>query len=220
MNEEKTTIRLAIVDDRSVSVDNLRRAVSDKEDVALAFTATNGMDLQEQMDIHAAPDVVLLDVEMPLKDGYKTAQWLRQYHPDVLIIAISIFAEPAVVSGMIRSGAHGFLPKGSPSHTVYHAIKEVVATGMLRNAFSDAAPAVSPANLNSGMRPETLTDRQIELLHLCDSDDTFEVIAGKMCLSVHTVKRYASEMYHLFGVHSRPALLRETRRLGLLPLNK
>ncbi|MFB2118441.1 response regulator [Parapedobacter sp. 2B3] len=220
MNEEQTKIRLAIVDDRSVSVDNLRRAVSDKQDVVLSFTATNGIDLQEQMDIHGAPDVILLDVEMPLKDGYKTAQWLRQYYPDVRIIAISIFAEPAVVSGMIRSGAHGFLPKGSPSSMVYSAIKEVVERGVLRNAYADGEPSVAPANPDGGMRPETLTVRQIELMHLCDSDDTFEVIADKMCLSVHTVKRYASEMYHLFGVHSRPALLREARRLGLLPLDK
>jgi len=220
MNEREKIIRVAVVDDRSLSVDNLRRAVRDRADMELVFTATNGVDLQEQMEIHGAPDVLLLDVEMPVMDGYKTAQWLRQAHPGVRIIAVSIFADPQVVDGMLRSGAHGFLEKGASSDTVYHALKEVAAAGTLMNEFVSDEQLAAAAAMDAGHGPESLTDRQIELLHLCDSDDTFEVVADKMCLSVHTVKRYASELYSRFGVHSRTALMREARRVGLLPMNK
>lgn len=220
MNEHEKDIRLAVVDDRSLSVDNIRRAVRGKADITLVFTATNGIDLQEQIEIHGAPDILLLDVEMPVMDGYKTAQWLRQTHPGVRIIAVSIFADPEVVDGMLRSGAHGFLEKGASSDTVYHAIKEVAEKGVLKNEFVSDEQLTAAASMDAGQGPESLTDRQIELLHLCDSDDTFEVVADKMCLSVHTVKRYASELYNRFGVHSRTALMREARRVGLLPVNK
>jgi len=150
-------------------------------------------------------------------NGYQTARWLGQHHPDVRIIAVSIIANPEAVEGMLRSGAHGFLPKGSAAQAVYESVREVAAEGVLYNAYVSSETMAAAA---TGRGREALTDRQLELLHCCDSDDTFEAIADKMHLSVHTAKRYASELYRFFGVHSRAAVLHEARRLGLLPVDK
>lgn len=207
------------MDDRPLSIDNLVRGFQSSSDIHVLFTAANGIDMQELLLEHGPPHVVVLDVEMPRMNGYQTARWLRLHHPQVRILAISALPVPGVVYGMLRSGAHGLLPKGLASRTACEAVLEVVREGVLLNEHvtNEMLEAVALADAAPGL--ESLSPRQLELLRLSNSDDTYELIADKMCLSVHTVKRYASELNQLFGVHSRSALLLEARKIGLLPLD-
>lgn len=219
MNPSNPPIRVAIVEDRPISLQNLKRMFSTQSTIQVLFDASNGKALQAGISRDGCPDVVLLDVAMPEMDGYATARWLREFYPKVRIITSSYYTEPDLIKRMLGCGAHGYLPKESATEEVCRAVREVIEKGVLLNEYVSAEMLREVDARTSPYEVEQLNDRQVELLRLLCSDDVYEVIADKMRLSIHTVKRYASELNAIFGVHSRPALLTEARRLGLLPID-
>lgn len=217
MNTLPNPLLVAIVDDRPISVQNLTRILSEPSDIQLLFTATDSLSVPKKIAEHGCPHVVLLDVEMPGMSGYNTAHWLREHHPEVHVIALSYYTDRDMIMRMLHCGALGFLPKESASHEIHLALREVVKQGILVNEYVSAEMWNRVHARNEPYEVENLTARERELLVCLSSNDTYERIAGKMNLSVHTVKRYASELNHIFGVQSRAALVSEARRLRLIP---
>ncbi len=222
MNMENRRLKLAIVDDRGLFMETLANALAGYPDLEISFTAVNGLAMQQEIERHGPPDVVLLDVEMPVMNGYATAGWLAQRYPQARILALSLYEDEAVVRLMLLRGAHGFLLKGTDTRTIHEAVQAVHRHGVLTNAY--VTPRLlrevdRPPPLDKLPGPEDLRDRHFRLLEHIQTDDTYEGIADKLCLSEATVKGYADELYKALGVHSRAAAVQQARRLGLLPLD-
>lgn len=223
--DENKPLRLAIVDDSRRWVDNLSRALCPYPGMEVVFTARNGAEMQERIAETGPPDVAILDVEMPVLNGYETARWLARHHPGTRILTFSAYEDEDVVQEMLRRNVHGFLVKGMDPGIIHEAIRTVHRHGILINEH------ITPQmvkRIDSESRQDTypleetgitaLRERHYRLLPYLDTDDAYKGIADKLCVSVATVKGYADELYKALGVHSRAAAVREARRLGLLPL--
>lgn len=213
MEEPNNSIRIAIIDDHILFRQQQAVRLHHSNGIDVIFEASNGVEMQEKITQFGLPDAILMDIEMPVMNGYQSTRWLAEHHPKVKVIACSLFHHAEVVAAMYRCGAHGFLQKGIATHDIISTLQEVITSPVPNHSEENADVKQEIKAI------ELLSERQLQLLLLCDSDDTYETIACKMKLSIHTTKRYGSELYKIFGVHSRPALLREARKMGLLPLH-
>src|ERR1700722_45992 len=107
----QTTISIAIVDDHPLFRDGPSNLLREFEHIQILFEARNGIDMQEQVRRHGVPDIVLMDINMPVMDGHEAAGWLKQHHPAVYVLALSMYEDDLNIIRMLRRGATGYILK-------------------------------------------------------------------------------------------------------------
>ena len=110
---ENKVISIAVVDDHTLFRHGISSLLSEYEDIKIVFDAANGVDMQEKIKKYPLPQVILMDITMPVMDGYETTKWLKQNHPDVKVLALSMFEEDKPIIGMLKAGAGGYMLKQS-----------------------------------------------------------------------------------------------------------
>lgn len=121
----KLPIRLAIVDDHILFRKGLQALLNGFKDIEVLFEAGDGQELLERLDLPGnTPDVVLLDLQMPVLDGLQTTRLLRVQYPQLRIIIISMHDEPELIESLLHEGAHGYLLKNANPEEVRDAILE------------------------------------------------------------------------------------------------
>ncbi|SDF83791.1 Response regulator receiver domain-containing protein, partial [Mucilaginibacter pineti] len=115
-------VNIAIVDDHTLFRQGLARLLSESGVINVLFDADNGADMIQKLSAHPLPDVILMDITMPLMDGYETTKWLKQNHPDVKVLALSMFEEDKPIIGMLKAGAGGYMLKQSKAADLVSAI--------------------------------------------------------------------------------------------------
>ncbi|UOQ76275.1 response regulator transcription factor [Hymenobacter sp. 5516J-16] len=120
-----TTIRLAVVDDHILFRKGLRALISGFPGMEVLFEAGDGQELLERLDQGNMPDVVLMDLQMPVLDGLQTVRLLRAQYPQVRAIIISMHDEPELIDSLRAEGAHGYLLKNASPEEVRGAIQSV-----------------------------------------------------------------------------------------------
>lgn len=201
-------IHIAIVDDHTLFRQGLRSLLSEYREIGVTFEASNGMEMKERMAGGALPDVILLDISMPVMDGYESAQWLKQHHPAVQILALSTFEDDKPIIKMLKSGAGGYLLKESRISDVVYAIKVIHDQGYFINELVSIKMLRSiQGNSGTGSLPVPLSDNETRFLQLCCSELTYKEIAGEMNLSPHTIDNYRQELFEKFAIRSRTGLV-------------
>src|SRR6202000_3446012 len=104
---EPPKIRIAIVDDHALLRNGVAALMREFEELQVLFEADNAKQFQEKIKQHPLPDVVLMDINMPVMDGYATTGWLKTNYPTVKVLALSMFGDDKAVINMIRNGACG-----------------------------------------------------------------------------------------------------------------
>ncbi|UYZ65092.1 response regulator [Hymenobacter weizhouensis] len=120
------TIRLAVVDDHILFRKGLRALISGFSGMEALFEAGDGQELLEHLDQGRVPDVVLMDLQMPVLDGLQTVRLLRAQYPHVRVIIISMHDEPELIDSLRAEGAHGYLLKNASPEEVRGAILTVM----------------------------------------------------------------------------------------------
>ncbi|GAB2776736.1 DNA-binding NarL/FixJ family response regulator [Hymenobacter luteus] len=121
-----TTIRLAVVDDHILFRKGLRALISGFPGMEVLFEAGDGQELLERLDQGVIPDVILMDLQMPVLDGLQTVRLLRAQYPQVRSIIISMHDEPELIDSLRAEGAHGYLLKNASPEEVRGAIHSVI----------------------------------------------------------------------------------------------
>ncbi|OUJ73279.1 response regulator [Hymenobacter crusticola] len=119
-------IRLAVVDDHILFRKGLRALLSGFPGIEVIFEAGDGQELLERLDQGSTPDVVLMDLQMPVLDGLQTTRLLRVQYPHVRIIIISMHDEPELIENLMQEGAHGYLLKNANPDEVRSAILKAI----------------------------------------------------------------------------------------------
>lgn len=119
-------IRLAVVDDHILFRKGLRALISGFPGMEVLFEAGDGQELLERLDQGTIPDVVLMDLQMPVLDGLQTVRLLRAQYPQVRSIIISMHDEPELIDSLRAEGAHGYLLKNASPEEVRRAIQSVI----------------------------------------------------------------------------------------------
>jgi two-component system, NarL family, invasion response regulator UvrY len=205
--------KLAIVDDHKLFRDGLTELINGFNEYKIIIEADNGADFIKQLDQRGIPDVVLLDINMKEMDGYQTAAWLKEHHPEVRVLALSMYENENAIIRMLKAGARGYVLKDIRKKELKEALASLVSkgyyytemiTGRLIHVVStldDARPGQSVKELVS------MTDREIEFLKLACTELTYKDIAERMNLSSHTIDGYRDALFEKLNVKSRIGLV-------------
>lgn len=185
----KNPIKLAVVDDQHLFRQGLISLLGEFEDLTMEIEAANGSELLEQLKTKK-PDVVILDLEMPVMDGIETTINLQKKYPDLKVLILTMHNEEEIILHLIEKGAHGFLLKDNQIETIVDAIYAVMENGYY---FNDHVSKVMVRGLmnNQKIKPgfvdAGLSEREIEVVKLICKEFTNKEIAEKLFISVRTV---------------------------------
>jgi DNA-binding NarL/FixJ family response regulator len=201
MQAEK--ILIAIVDDHTLFRDGVASLMGEFEELQVVFEAENGEHMQQMLAKHPLPQVILMDINMPVMDGYLATKWIKDHHPQIRVLALSMFEDDKAVIRMIKSGAGGYVLKESKPRELLEAIKiinnkgvyinELVSGKLIRTIAEDGSP--------------DLSRKEFEFLRLCCSELTYKEIADKMFVSPRTVDNYRESLFQKLSVKTRTGLV-------------
>src|SRR5688572_18157816 len=187
------------------------------------FEADNGEDFIKKLKNNQVPDVVLLDINMPKKDGYDTAQWLKQNHPDTKILALSMYDDENSIIRMLKNGAKGYILKDTHPSELKSAIEALVTKGFY---YSEMVTGKLIHTINTIDNPGNtilnmlnLNAREIEFLKLSATEMTYKEIADKMSLSPRTIDGYRDDLFEKLKVKSRIGLVIFAIKHGIASVN-
>jgi two-component system, NarL family, response regulator LiaR len=208
------TIKVLIVDDHSVVRQGLRMFLGADPEFEIIGEARDGAEaLKMAGDLH--PDVVLMDLIMPVMDGIHATAAIRRELPDIEVVALTSVLEDNIVIDAVRAGAIGYLPKDTEAHELRRAIK-AAAAGQVQ-----LPPEVAKRLLREVRTPEKsseqLTEREIEVLKLLARGRSNKEISLDLCIGEQTVKTHVSHILNKLGVPSRTQAALFAIRTGLAP---
>lgn len=200
---------IAIVDDHELLRNGLRGIIDAFEDYNVIMEAPNGAEfisLIEQKKI--IPQIILLDINMPVMDGFETGAWIKKNLPDSKILVLSMLNSEEAVLRMLKNGANGYILKDSKPQILRQALDDI------RNYGIHANDMISIQLLSKIQHSEkkitasvSLTQREIEFLLLSASDLTYKDIAEKMNLNPKTIENYRESLFQKLQVKSRVGLV-------------
>jgi two-component system invasion response regulator UvrY len=217
MTDINYKIKVALADDHQLLRNALAALIDGFGDCKVIFQASNGKDFIEQMP-SLKPDVAILDLNMPEKDGYETAQFLQKNHPEVLVLMLTMYDSELSLIRLLQAGVKGFLKKDIHPSELNFAIHSVFqsgyyysnhTTGKLVNLFRKNNEA--KLNLQNVM----LSDNELFFLKLACSDLTYKEIAQKMSLNPRSVDNLRDQLFIKLDVKSRVGLAMVAIRNGI-----
>ena len=190
---------VAIVDDHQLIRSGLRLLIEGFENYTILFEAENGSEaLHYLRRSESYPDVVLMDIGMPVMDGFETTAILTEF-PAIKVIALSVYDDDATISRMMESGAHAYLLKDASTNEVKETLDEVERKGY---SYSDRViNSIMQAKEHAiqqktSRRPiDHLSERERTFITLCCSELTYKEIADKMEVSQRTVDGYRESVF-------------------------
>jgi two-component system, NarL family, response regulator LiaR len=212
-SEGKMTIKVMIVDDHDVVRQGLKMYLSLDPELEIAGEAENGEDAL-RLSRQICPDVILMDLLMPIMDGITAIAEIRQALPDTEIIALTSVLEDASVVGAVRAGAIGYLLKDTKAEELCRAIK-AAAAGQVQ--LSPQAAARLMREVKAPQSPEKLTEREIDVLRLLALGRSNKEIALELNIGEKTVKTHVSSVLAKLDVPSRTQAALYAVRIGLVP---
>ncbi len=219
-------ITIALADDHQLVRKGIRMLLENIKEFKVVTEAANGKDLIGNIAaLPKLPDLVLVDVNMPIMDGHETVSTLRASYPDLRIIALSVSDELTVIREMIRLGANAYLFKDSTPELFRKVLMEVYAKGFFYDKqvidsllLPDAAKDRNKGQEHLMLRD--LTNREKEFVHLCCSEFTYKEIAGKMGVGQRTVDGYRESVFDKLNVKSRTGIVLFAFKAGVVPMNE
>lgn len=218
MNNNNRTV--AVVDDHTMVRKGLTALVNLFPLYDVLFEAANGKELIRELQTRQGPlpDIILLDIVMPELDGFATAKWLTENHPEIKILALSTMDAETAIIRMIKNGAKGYVLKDSEPAELKRAFDEVLSLGFYYNEFV-SRKTVQSLNLLADDKTrhaaDKLTDRELSFLRLACSEKTYAEIAREMFVSERTVDGYRDTLFKKLNVTTRVGLVLYAIRNGI-----
>ncbi len=203
-------IKVAIADDHQIFRKGVILSMRPYTDIKFVMEAENGEDLLEKIP-EAAPNVILCDLKMPLKDGIDTTKQITKYFPGIRVIILTMYEDERFVGHLMDCGAAGYLLKSTDPSEINKAIHEVINTGFYLNPFVNKIlikKNYSKQKFNPSLTTEIIvTDREKEVLTLVCMEFTASEIAQKMDISSRTVEAIKDRLMERFGVKNSVGLV-------------
>lgn len=199
---------IVIVDDHILIAKALGSILANFEQFEVLYECENGLELQEKCNHkNNIPHIVLLDISMPVMDGFATAKWLKETHPEVLIMALSMQDDEQSLIKMIKCGAKGYLLKNVHPTELEKALNNLVKNGYYYPEWAASKVFASLSNTTEDkLQPEHLTEREKTFLHYAITEMSYKEIADKMCCSPRTVESYRDNLFEKLGLRTRVGL--------------
>ena len=223
--QQEAAVRVLVVDDQQLMREGIASLLGIQEGIEIVGTAANGQEALEQA-LSLQPDVILMDVRMPLMDGVVAAGLLRRQVSDCKILMLTTFDDEEYVIEALRAGASGYLLKDMPASDLAQAVRAVhrgiyqldpavMSRVMASLSGATGAPGQAPAPVQappagegvasalSSFKHSGLTEREIEVLRLIAQGASNREIAGQLVISEGTVKNHISNILSRLGLRDR-----------------
>jgi DNA-binding NarL/FixJ family response regulator len=213
-------IRVLICDDQAIVCEGLQAILSTAVDVEGVGIAHDGAQAVE-MIAEVQPDVVLMDLKMPVMNGVQATRLIRERYPDVRVLVLTTYDADEWVFDAVRSGASGYLLKDAPREKLIEAIRDTAAgrtpvdPGVAGKLFAQVAQGATPPDTSIA---ENLSEREREVLGLLARGLTNAEIAKRLYLSEGTVRNYVSAVLAKLDVPDRTQAAVLALRYGLVSL--
>ncbi len=215
-------IKILICDDQEIVCEGLQRILGAEPDLSVVGIAHDGQEALE-LAARAHPDLVLMDLKMPVMNGIQATRRLRELYPQIQVLVLTTYADDEWLFDAIRSGASGYLLKDRPRKELIEAIKGTVAgdsyidPAVARKVLANVAQTHSPIGRQVKI---SLSPREAEILELLALGLSNADIAQRLFLSEGTVRNYMSDLFTKLDVSDRTQAVVVALRYGLVDINK
>jgi len=214
-------IRILLVDDQALFREGLRTLLSVQNEFEVVGEAANG---EEALRLTAGnrPDVVLMDLRMPVLDGVTATRRLHENFPDCRVIVLTTFDDDEYVFEGLRAGAMGYLLKDVSSEKLFEAIRAAwrgeyfMQPSITAKVMAEFARLSRPAKIQEGVLVEPLSAREMEILMLVASGASNKEIAEQLVISEGTVKNHVTSILGKLAVKDRLQAVIKAKEIGLI----
>jgi DNA-binding NarL/FixJ family response regulator len=218
-HDSNTVIKVAIADDHALFRTGVKTSLQARKDIQMVAEAENGMQLMNLLR-HIQPDVILLDIQMPIMDGLTALPEIKKLYPNVKVVMLSFLNDHSVISKMMEMGANSYITKESGADMIYDAIKGVYENDFYFNDLTNKA-------LLSGLRTKRtaessmaqdvqLSEKEITILKLMCEERSTKEIADMVDLSPRTVEAIRDKLKTKTGTKSMAGLVLYAVKAGLV----
>ncbi len=216
--EQESAVRVLVVDDQRLMRDGIASLLGIQDGIEVVGTAANGQEAVEQA-MTLQPDVILMDVRMPIMDGVAATGQVRRSLPSCQVLMLTTFDDEEYIVEALRAGASGYLLKDIPAHDLAQAVRaahngifqldqaaanKVLASLGRQNATTAATSTPQTADATEGVpRPGDLSNREVEVLRLIAQGATNREIAETLVITEGTVKNHISNILSRLGLRDR-----------------
>lgn len=223
---EISKIRVLIVDDHQIVREGLSSVLQSKGDIEVVGLAANGteaVDLARKL----APDVVLMDISMPMMDGVAATKQIKKENPQTGVVVLTMYADEEYIFELVKAGAAGYLLKDADSTQIAKAIRAIskgesmihpaIASKIL-TGFSRLSSGKTEKGLKKNPAVHGMSDRELEVLELVAEGKTNKEIANDLSLSEKTVKNHIQSIFKKLDVTDRTKAAIYAIKEGLIDL--
>jgi len=209
-------IKVAIADDHPMIIDGVQTLLSNYDHITLSGSYTNGAALLEGL-LHAIPDVLLLDIQLPDITGDELAPVILKRYPGIRILTLTNFDSSLYANNMFKRGVHGYLLKTAKKEVLIEAIEKVYSGGtFIENAMKEKIEQLDFKIKKTVFSKTSLTPREKEVLQLIVNGATSQDIADNLFLSISTVINYRTSIMLKLDVNNTATLVKKALTWGLV----
>lgn len=212
MTTNTVPIRLFILDDHQVVIDGLQSLLREHDDIRIVGTALSGEEALRHTAL-ASADVAMIDIGMSGMNGIDVAAAVRERHPAIKVLMLTLHDQRAMILESVKAGATGYLLKNAGQQELLTAIHRV-AGGKKYFSSEVAATIVDDAHTKSEIAHEILTEREIEITKLLLEELSCAEIGDKLYISARTVETHRRNIMHKLGIKSLLGLMKYAVQKG------
>jgi len=213
-------IRLGLIDDHIIFRKALAAYINQFTQYQVQLEASHGLDLQEQLRNAPVPDLIMLDIRMPIMNGFETTEYLINRYPGVKILVVSMLPEMHHLEHLLQLGVSGYVQKDAEIEELKRAIDQVLHKGHYLNPAAYVQLISDKRDLHKHQMQEAqlaahLSDRERDFLRRLCTDKGYKEIAGEMFVSPRTIDGYRDALLKKLRVSSRIGLVTFAIRQGI-----
>jgi DNA-binding NarL/FixJ family response regulator len=234
-NKSKSIIKVGMVDDHSLFRNAISKSIDGFDTTSqtfsfeILFEAENGLEMTNKIKKLGPPDVIILDINMPIMDGFEAVKWLKAGYPDIKILILTMYNKPEYVAYMMKEGVYGYLTKESTIEDLQSALFSIskgqklctpLITESLLMILKRSKVQINLVDKEVSSSSVYLEDRDLELLRLMATELTYKEIADNMGVSPRTIDGYRDRLLEKLHVKSRVGLVLYAINNGLVNIEQ
>jgi DNA-binding NarL/FixJ family response regulator len=203
-------ITTGIVEDNKNLARSIRESLAPFSEINVLFTAANGQEALQKI-AQSVPDVLLMDIHMPVMDGIEATRRVHHLFPSVRIVMLTVFDESEKIFDAILAGATGYLLKDEKAIKIVEALQEAMDGGAPMSASIAFKSLQLIRGRAAGQKADdtfNLTEREIEILEMIARGDNYLQIAEKIFVAPKTVRKHIENIYRKMQVHNKAEAVR------------
>jgi two-component system, NarL family, invasion response regulator UvrY len=202
---------VALVDDHQLLRSGLAGMINSFPDYEVIFEASNGKEFIEKLNQKKAPEILILDITMPIMDGYETAAWIREHAPKIKILVLSMLSNDLAIIRMLKNGAKGYILKDSNPSILKQALDSLrnnifYINELVKNKLISYVTNEEEFNRQASLLLN-ITENETQFLRALCEDKSYKEIAEELRISIRTIDTYRDNLLKKLDIKSRVGLV-------------